>query len=122
MSRAYDDGRYLARTLAATLLDLDPLDQESILAYFKDELRRLGVAGGTETVTERQEQSKSDESGSREGSAGATGPDFSAFIIAEEAHRPPLAAAMGTVGLHNGDQHSANLAVLVSDSPDFDRV
>lgn len=43
MSRAYDDSRYLARTLAATLLDLEPDRQVELLAYFKEELDRLGV-------------------------------------------------------------------------------
>jgi hypothetical protein len=43
MSRAYDDSRYLARTLAATLLDLEPARQQELLAYLRDELNRLGV-------------------------------------------------------------------------------
>jgi hypothetical protein len=43
MSRAYEDSRYLARTLAATLLDLEPDRQEELLAYLKEELDRLGI-------------------------------------------------------------------------------
>jgi len=46
MSRAYDDSRYLARTLAATLLDLEPPQQDQVLAYLKEELRRLGISNG----------------------------------------------------------------------------
>jgi hypothetical protein len=43
MSRAYDDSRYLARTLAASLLDLEPPQRDQLLAFLKEELDRLGV-------------------------------------------------------------------------------
>jgi hypothetical protein len=46
MSRAYDDSRYLARTLAASLLDLEPPQQNQVLAYLKEELHRLGISNG----------------------------------------------------------------------------
>jgi hypothetical protein len=44
MSKAYDDSRYLARTLAASMLELAPEDQNAIVSFFKDELSRLGIA------------------------------------------------------------------------------
>jgi hypothetical protein len=44
MSKAYDDSRYLARTLAASMLELAPDDQNGIVSFFQDELRRLGIA------------------------------------------------------------------------------
>ncbi|MCU0954365.1 MAG: hypothetical protein MUC37_07085 [Hyphomicrobium sp.] len=43
MSKAYDDSRYLARTLAASLIELAPEDQVAIVSFLKDELRRLGI-------------------------------------------------------------------------------
>ena len=41
MSKAYDDSRYLARTLAVTLLDLEPAQRTEILRYLQEELERL---------------------------------------------------------------------------------
>ena len=41
MSSAYDDSRYLARTLAATMLDLEPAQRKDILAFLRQELERL---------------------------------------------------------------------------------
>ncbi len=44
MSKAYDEGRYLARTLAVTLLDLEPGQRDEILRYLQEELERLAHA------------------------------------------------------------------------------
>ena len=41
--RAYDDSRYLARTLAATMLDLEPAQRVEILTYLQQEVARLVV-------------------------------------------------------------------------------
>ena len=46
MSKAYDEGRYLARTLAVTLLDLEPAQRNEILCYLQQELERLAHAPG----------------------------------------------------------------------------
>jgi hypothetical protein len=43
MSSSYEDSRYLARTLAATLLDLGPRQRSEVLAYLEDELERLSI-------------------------------------------------------------------------------
>ncbi|MGZ8876487.1 MAG: hypothetical protein ACXW1F_08470, partial [Halobacteriota archaeon] len=40
---AYDDSRYLARTLAATMLDLAPAQRVEILTYFQEGVARLVV-------------------------------------------------------------------------------
>jgi hypothetical protein len=44
MSKTYDEGRYLARTLAVTLLDLDPAQRAEILSYLHQEVERLADA------------------------------------------------------------------------------
>lgn len=41
MSQAYDDSRYLARTLAITLLDLTSPERNEILRYLQEELERV---------------------------------------------------------------------------------
>lgn len=41
MSKAYDEGRYLARSLAVTLLDLEPAQRSEILRYLQEEVARL---------------------------------------------------------------------------------
>lgn len=41
MARAYHDGLYLARTLAVTILDLEPSQRTEILDYLQRELERL---------------------------------------------------------------------------------
>jgi hypothetical protein len=41
MSKAVDDSQYLARTLAITLLDLQPAQKHEILSYLHQELERL---------------------------------------------------------------------------------
>lgn len=56
MSRAYDDSRYLARSLVATLLDLDANQQNAVLAYLQDELTRLGISDGIEVSGARQDR------------------------------------------------------------------
>jgi hypothetical protein len=84
MSRAFDDSCYLARTLAASLLDLELTGQESVLAYLRAELNRLGVAGGSVTAAYPQEQTNTHESGPRNLSAAASGPDLNVFIITDE--------------------------------------
>jgi hypothetical protein len=43
LPRAYDDSRYLARTLAATMLDLEPAQRVEILTYLQQEVARLVV-------------------------------------------------------------------------------
>lgn len=57
MSKAYDDSRYLARTLAASMLELDPKDQNGIVSFFKDELRRLGISESQASAPLQQERS-----------------------------------------------------------------
>ena len=84
MSRALDDSRYLARTLAASLLDLEHTDQETVLSFLRDELKRLGVAGGSATVAHPQEHSNTNEPGPRNVSAASPGPDLNEFIIPDE--------------------------------------
>ena len=84
MSRAFDDSCYLARTLAASLLDLEHTDQETVLAYLRDELKRLGVAGDSSTAAYPQDQSNTHESGPRDVSAAASEPDLNVFIITDE--------------------------------------
>jgi hypothetical protein len=44
MSKAYDESRYLARTLAVTLLDLEPAQRHEILRYLQQEVERLANA------------------------------------------------------------------------------
>ncbi len=44
MSKAYDESRYLARTLAVTLLDLEPAQRNEILGYLQQEVERLAHA------------------------------------------------------------------------------
>jgi hypothetical protein len=41
MSKTYDEGRYLARTLAVTLLDLEPAQRRESLRYLHEEVERL---------------------------------------------------------------------------------
>jgi hypothetical protein len=41
MSKTYDEGRYLARTLAVTLIDLEPAQRREILRYLHEEVERL---------------------------------------------------------------------------------
>lgn len=41
MSRAYEDSHYSARTLAITLLDLQPEQRTEILRYLQQQLERL---------------------------------------------------------------------------------
>ena len=43
MPSAYDESRYLARTFAASLLDLAPDEQSAVLAFLRDELKRLSI-------------------------------------------------------------------------------
>ena len=44
MSKTYDEGRYLARSLAVTLLDLEPAQRREILRYLQEEVERLADA------------------------------------------------------------------------------
>jgi hypothetical protein len=55
MSKAYDEGRYLARTLAVTLLDLEPAQRTEILRYLQEELERLANASDEEAGTDEGE-------------------------------------------------------------------
>jgi hypothetical protein len=52
MSKTYDEGRYLARTLAVTLLDLDPAQRREILRYLHDEVERLAHTPDEEEASE----------------------------------------------------------------------
>lgn len=46
MSKAYDDSRYLARTLAATMLDLEPAQRDEILLFLQKQVERLAQSAG----------------------------------------------------------------------------
>ena len=55
MSKMYDEGRYLARSLAVTLLDLEPAQRREILRYLQEELERLADAPDEEDASEKDE-------------------------------------------------------------------
>lgn len=57
MTRAYDDSRYLARTLAASMLELEPEEKNNIVSFFQDELRRLGICEAQTSASPQQERS-----------------------------------------------------------------
>jgi hypothetical protein len=50
MSYPKGDCEYLARTLAATMLDLSPEDQAAVLRYLAAELERLGLVDPLATL------------------------------------------------------------------------
>ncbi|MBY0225599.1 MAG: hypothetical protein K2Q28_07330 [Hyphomicrobium sp.] len=49
MSKTYDEARYLARSLAVTLLDLEPAQRREVLRYLQEEVERLAEAPDEDT-------------------------------------------------------------------------
>jgi hypothetical protein len=123
MSRAYDDSRYLARTLAATLLDLEPHDQESVLAYFRDELRRLGICDGSAPTTLKDSPETSDSSPQDpvEGKAPPTLQDVDVFIIGTDPHRIRFSSQISAAGPRSGD-NSAMMTSQPAEHSDLERM
>ncbi|MGE5267120.1 MAG: hypothetical protein ACM3L9_07115 [Deltaproteobacteria bacterium] len=123
MSRAYDDSRYLARTLVATLLDLEPHDQDSVLAYFRDELRRLGVCDGS-AQTPQQGSPGTNGQSPQDSVAGAAPPtlqDFNVFIIGTDPHHARFSTAIGAAGPRSGD-HAAMMTSQPAEHSDREQM
>jgi hypothetical protein len=58
MSKTYDEGRYLARSLAVTLLDLEPAQRREILRYLQEELERLADAPDEDASSTDEDENK----------------------------------------------------------------
>jgi hypothetical protein len=59
MSKTYDEGRYLARSLAVTLLDLEPAQRCEILRYLQEEVERLADATEKDAFKTDEDEAKS---------------------------------------------------------------
>ena len=82
MSKTYDEGRYLARSLAVTLLDLEPAQRREILRYLQEELERLADAPDEDASGTDEDEAKTsgwmadNDEGHTATSAGSMKPSF----------------------------------------------